>query len=145
MSALRFTSLLLGATAAAAAMAALRLGIWQAGVPGPGLFPLIASLMLFVTSIFAALHSQGQSSEAPLADRGRLLRIGLAISAFGIGFATVGAVLATFAFMVGVLRGIERLGWVNTLSVSIALAVLSWVVFRQLLGVPLPAGLLGVR
>jgi putative tricarboxylic transport membrane protein len=140
----RVSSCCLAAIGIASAITAWRLGLWQAGAPGPGLFPLLAALMLFGTSIGAAMQRPGDLGGAEPADRTRLLRYALAMLAFAIAFGLLGVVLATFGFVVGVLRGIERLRWSQALAVAALLAALSWIVFRQLLGVPLPAGLLEV-
>lgn len=141
---MRVSSCCLAAIGIASAVAALRLGLWQASAPGPGLFPFLAALMLLGTSIGAAMQCPGDLDNAEPADRTRLLKHALAMSAFAIAFGLLGVVLATFGFVVGVLRGIERLSWSRALAIAAALAVLSWIVFRQLLGVPLPAGLLEV-
>ncbi len=144
MNSVRLSSCCLAAIGIASAVAAWRLGLWQAGAPGPGLFPLLAALMLFGTSIGAAMQRSGDLGGAEPADRTRLLKHALAMSAFAIAFGLLGVVLATFGFVVGVLRGIERLRWSHALAIAAVLAVLSWIVFRQLLGVPLPAGLWGI-
>lgn len=143
MNALRVSSCCLATIGFASVITALRLGPWSAGAPGPGLFPLLAAMMLLGTSIGAAIQSLQEPGDLEPADRGRLLRYAAAISAFAIAFSLLGTVLATFGFIAGVLRGIERLGWSHALAVAALLAVLPWIVFKQLLGVPLPAGLLG--
>jgi hypothetical protein len=144
MNAFRLTTALLALIAIASAVVALQLGLWRAGAPGPGLFPFMASVMLFVTSI-AAARERVDTADRPTIDRKRLLRHSIAISAFAAGFAVLGAWFATFAFMTGVLRGIERVGWLKALGVGAAFAAFAWLVFRQFLGVPLPTGLLGTR
>jgi putative tricarboxylic transport membrane protein len=141
---MRLSSACLGAIAFAAAIVALRLGPWHAGAPGPGLFPLLAALMLLGTSMGAGLQSLQGSNDTERADRGRLLRYAAAISAFAFAFILLGAALATFGFIAGVLRGIERRRWSHALAIAAALAGLSWLIFRRLLGVPLPAGLPGI-
>ena len=134
----------LGAIAIAAAIAALRLDPWQGGAPGPGLFPLLAALILLGTSMAAGLQSLQGAGDPERADRGRLLRYAAAISAFAFAFIVLGAALATFGFIAGVLRGIERFRWLHALAIAALLAALLWLVFGRLLGVPLPAGLLGI-
>ena len=144
MNTVRFSSCCLAAIGVASAIAAWRLGLWQAGAPGPGLFPLLAALMLLGTSIGTAMQRPGDLGGAEPADRTRLLKHALAMAAFAIAFALLGVVPATFGFVVAVLRGIEWLRWFQALAIAAVLAALSWIVFRQLLGVPLPAGLLEV-
>lgn len=144
MKTVRFSSCCLAAMGMASAAAAWRLGLWHGGAPGPGLFPLLAALMLLGTSIGAAMQCPEDLGGAEPADRTRLLKHALAMAAFAIAFGFLGVVPATFGFVVGVLRGIERLRWSQALAIAAVLAAMSWIVFRQLLGVPLPAGLLEV-
>jgi putative tricarboxylic transport membrane protein len=138
---MRVSSCCLAAIALASAIAALRLGLWLGGTPGPGLFPFLAALMLLGASIAAFFQSPAHAEDSEPADRRRLVGYAAAISVFAAAFSLLGSIIATFGFLVGVLRAIERLRWSYALAIATTLAVLSWMVFRQLLGVPLPAGL----
>jgi putative tricarboxylic transport membrane protein len=140
---MRISAVCLAATAATAAVAAWKLGLWRAGAPGAGLFPLLAAFMLLGTSIGTLIRDTPKRTDREPADRRRLLLYLLAISLFAIAFNLLGAVLAILAFVMGVLRCIERLSWPRSMIVAGTLAGLCWIVFDQLLGVPLPAGLLG--
>lgn len=144
MTALRISSLALAAIAVLCAIAAFQLGLWAGGVPGSGFFPLVAALMLFVTSIAVAVQDlDGEGGNEPV-NRLRLVGYVAALLAFGVAFKLIGTVLATFAFITGVLRGLERLRWLPTLAVAVALASLSWLLFKQFLGVPLPTGVMEI-
>lgn len=127
-----------------AAASAWRLGLWAVDRPGPGLFPFVAGTLLLTTSIGAAIQGRLAQAEEEPVDRRRLLRYAAAIAGFGLALKPLGAVVATFGLLLGVLRGIEKRSWAHALTVAVGLAVLSWSLFRHFLGVPLPAGLLGI-
>ena len=140
----RLSAVGLAAVGIAAAALALRLGLWTADRPGPGLFPFAVGMLLFATSLAAAIQGRVAEVEGEPVDRGRLLRYAAAVAGFGLAMKPLGAVIATVGLLLGVLRGIEKRSWANSLIVAVVLALLSWGVFRHLLSVPLPAGLLGV-
>jgi putative tricarboxylic transport membrane protein len=144
MTAIRTSSLCLAATGGAAALAALRFGVWSAGAPGPGLFPFVAATLLLLASIGIAISGGFEAAESQPADRYRLLRYCAAIAGFAIAMKFAGTILATFCLIAGVLHWIERKPWPHALAMGFGLAMLSWWVFVFLLGVPLPQGLLEI-
>jgi putative tricarboxylic transport membrane protein len=140
MTALRISSLSLAAIGCFAIAIVLPLGLLDRGVPGPGLFPFFAAVVLVFASIGSALTHDPQDSDAQPADRWRLFLYAAAIVAFVVVINLFGMVFATFCFVVGVLRWIECKSWPRALSAGGGLALLSWSVFDLLLGVPLPTG-----
>ena len=74
-------------------------------------------------------------------------RIGATLATM-IGFALVlerlGFLLATFILMVLLLRAIDAPRWSKVIIVSLVTSLLSYGLFAWLLGVPLPAGVLGI-
>ncbi len=142
MTGVRFASTILLGLGLAAAIIAWHLGVWSTGQPGPGLFPAIAGFLLAGTSIVCIATTGEAAEEDEPVDRRRLLQYGIAIVAFGLAMQILGAVIATFGLIFGVLRFIEHRSWLNAAAVAFVLAILSWAIFRQLLGVPLPTGLL---
>ncbi|WBU64786.1 tripartite tricarboxylate transporter TctB family protein [Paracoccus aerodenitrificans] len=142
MTAVRFVSAVMVGLGLVAAIIAWHLGVWSAGQPGPGLFPAIAGLLLAGTSIVCMATAGEVAEEEEPVDRRRLLQYGMAIVAFGLAMQILGAVIATFGLIFGVLRFIEHRSWLNAAVVAAVLAILSWAIFRHLLGVPLPTGLL---
>ena len=65
-----------------------------------------------------------------------------------VGFALVlewlGFLLSTFFLMVLLLRAIEAPRWSKVIIVALVTALISYGLFAWLLGVPLPAGVLGI-
>jgi len=144
--------------AAAAALAALaayvlfestKLRAGSLRMPQTGFFPRILGVLLILLTLvelFRALH-QPASADAP----GKIvsdgwIRIGATLVTV-LGFAVVlerlGFLLATFFLMVLLLRAIEAPRWPKVFIVSLVASLLSYGLFAWLLGVPLPAGILG--
>jgi putative tricarboxylic transport membrane protein len=75
------------------------------------------------------------------------IRIGVTLAmlaTFALVLERVGFLLATFLLMVILLRSIEAQNWRKVIAVALATAVISYGLFAWLLGVPLPAGILGI-
>ena len=60
----------------------------------------------------------------------------------GVVFERLGYLLATFLFIIFLLRAVERRSWGLALSVALSASLMSYLVFGLLLGTPLPAGFL---
>jgi vacuolar-type H+-ATPase subunit I/STV1 len=62
--------------------------------------------------------------------------------AFGLIFSRVGYSLTLAAFLLFVLKVVEKQTWKITLSVTIASVIGSYIVFQIFFGIPLPEGVL---
>ena len=75
------------------------------------------------------------------------IRIGATLATLA-GFALVlehlGFLLSTFLLMVCLLRAIEAQSWGKIITVALATSLITYGLFARLLGVPLPAGVLGI-
>lgn len=120
-------------------------------VPQTGLFPSTLAVLLLLFSLAALLLAFRQSrSESGAAaqkiDSAGWSRIGATLVAL-VGFALVlewiGYLPSTFILMILLLRAIEAQKWLVVLSVALLTSLLSYFLFARLLGVPLPAGVLG--
>ena len=104
-------------------------------------------VLLTLVELFRALR-QPETANAPgkIASDG-WIRIGATLATV-LGFALVlerlGFLLATFFLMVLLLRAIEAPRWSKVFIVSLVTSLLSYGLFAWLLGVPLPAGILGI-
>jgi putative tricarboxylic transport membrane protein len=87
------------------------------------------------------------AEEAGAIDAGGWRRVGATLAAMA-GFALVleplGFLLAAFLSMVALLRAVEAQSWRRIIVIAAAAALVSQLVFARLLGVPLPAGVLGI-
>jgi putative tricarboxylic transport membrane protein len=136
----------LGATALAllAALAAVptwNLGIWDSAIPGAGLFPLIVALLLFLTSVGSIAFDTLSMNEAEAVNTRRLSSYAVALIAFALLLEPMGASFSIAAIFLFLLRGVERFSWRLAGLLSACAVLGTWVLFEQVLNVPLPHGL----
>ena len=118
-------------------------------VPQTGFFPktlIILLLLLSLVLLVQALRQKAvEQGGVKIANEG-WIRIASTL-AIMIGFALVlewlGFLLSTFLLMVLLLRAIEAPRWSKVFTVALMTALVSYGLFAWLLGVPLPAGILG--
>jgi putative tricarboxylic transport membrane protein len=68
----------------------------------------------------------------------------MTLAGFALALERLGFLLTTFLLMISLLRAIEAQKWRKVVVVALATALISYAIFSLLLGVPLPAGLLGI-
>jgi putative tricarboxylic transport membrane protein len=121
-------------------------------VPQTALFPATLAVLLLLFSLAVLVLAFRQSGSAPgpapqRIDSAGWSRIGATLVAL-VGFALVlewiGYLPSTFILMVLLLRAIEAQKWLVVFSVALLTSLLSYFLFAWLLGVPLPAGALGL-
>lgn len=126
----------------------LRIGSFR--VPQTGFFPRVLGVLLVILTVVELVRALRQVE--PSAGPGKIdgegwFRIGATL-AIMLGFALVlewlGFLLATFALMVLLLRAIEAPRWSKVVIIALLTSTLSYGLFSWLLGVPLPAGILGI-
>lgn len=121
-----------------------RLGFGSVLAPEPGFFPWFGGLALVGLSL--GLLAQGwRGRGAVLSPTGARSRPAILLAALALYvplLEPVGYPVATAALGVVVLRTLETRRWSVALGVSAALAVGTFVLFRRVLGVELPAGVL---
>jgi putative tricarboxylic transport membrane protein len=145
-----YASAALLALAAAASVAAYRLGLGTVHNPGPGFMPFAAAALFGLLAlgqlVRAALAPAAPADRTPAfaGSRWGLLALVLAtLLATGFLFERIGFVLATFLMLVvlfGVVVG--KRWWVALLSAALIVAVARLI--SGALGVPLPQGPLGL-
>jgi putative tricarboxylic transport membrane protein len=119
-------------------------------VPHTGFFPkiLVGLLLLLSLSCLAqTLRDKVIQSRAEKIPVEGWFRIGATLATL-VGFAAVlewlGFLLSTFLLMVLLLRAIEAPKWSKVIIVALVTAFISYAIFAWLLGVPLPAGVVGI-
>ncbi len=131
----------LTATGLALAVLARRMELFEDGVPGPGLTPLLLGVALAALGlgIAGAAVVRGAPQRITVFDRHAAIAVGLLFVAVA-AFESIGYVPATFLFLLSsfVLIGHER--WLPAIVVAGAATLLTWALFVKALGVPLPAG-----
>jgi putative tricarboxylic transport membrane protein len=121
---------------------------WTPNGPGSGFLPFWLGLVMagLAIGLLVSAMRRPDPGEAWLPEgRGllRLLVIVLATVVFVWLLPFLGMTLATFLFLVGVLRFVERHGWFATVGVAVATSAANWLVFVHWLHVPFPTGILG--
>ncbi len=124
------------------ALESLRYHLGTARAPLPGLFPFLAGLLLIglaATLIFKA--TRGEESPGPVL--GNLWRPAQLIAGLVIYISIgtlLGYVLATTILSMIILRAMDTKSWRVIVATSLAIAIGTFVLFKPLLGIPLPGG-----
>ncbi len=121
-----------------------------ARVPQTAFFPMALAVLLAILSLVLLAQALA-GTKAPF-DADKIGSAGwfriVATLATLVGFALVlerlGFLLATFLLMICLLRAIEAQSWGKVIAVALATSLITYGLFAWLLGVPLPAGVLGI-
>jgi putative tricarboxylic transport membrane protein len=131
-------------------LAASALPFGTARVPQTAFFPKTLAVLLAILSLVVLAQALVGRKPARSSDKiaaAGWFRIGASLATL-IGFALVlqplGFLLSTFLLMVCLLRAIEAQSWGKVIAVALATSLLTYGLFAWLLGVPLPAGVLGI-
>lgn len=140
------TSLVLTGLGLAFAAGALRMGMFDDGVPGPGMVPAALGVALAALGMAIAARAVIRHSNALVlvVDRDVLAAIFMLFVAI-LSFEHVGYIVSTFWFLMAgfVLVGRER--WLPAAVVAAVATLVTWALFVKALGVGLPAGILAWR
>ncbi len=134
----QITALLLSGVGVAGAVASWRMGLWTLGSPDAGLLPFVASVLLALlagASVFLAAPEPAPVDPGAL---GRLASYATSMLVLCVGPLVVGCLIAFSIALFVAMRVGEKLPIRTALLWSIGLSVGSVLVFRLLLGVPLP-------
>jgi hypothetical protein len=116
--------------------ASFRLGFFVDGVPGAGLLPLGAAALL-LPLVVLALASRSIPEEEFRLGRAPLLGI-VALLVYGVLVPKVGFAPATAVLMVLWARFLHGRSWLEAIVFAAAIVATASILFRVLLGVPLP-------
>lgn len=131
-----------------ACLAALKLRIGSLGRPGPGMFPLLLSLILLFLSIIL-LFQKGVSSLSNFSGifkKGELLKIIYFLGIFFFSlfiFEPMGFLVSTFILNFLFLKGLGGKTIIKSVCYGVTFSLSCYLVFSLLLGVNLPRGILG--
>jgi len=128
----------------------LQLSFYLAGIPGPGFFPAIlaVSLVLLGGSLLLRRWWDGPDVDeaSPLPSRqqaGRSLLLWLVVLAGALLVGPLGFLAAMLLLVAVIVFGIEGRRGIGAVVTTVLIPLLAWLVFAQLLQVPLPAGPFG--
>jgi putative tricarboxylic transport membrane protein len=118
-------------------------------MPQTAFFPRTLSGLLAILSLVLLAQTLTErpaslASQKIAADGWVRITATLAVLAgFALALETLGFLAATFLLMILLLRAIEPMPWRKVLGVALATALVAYGLFSWLLGIPLPAGILG--
>lgn len=140
-------------------LAALFLGIgylavgWEYSIgdveePGEGIFPLVVGTLFIILSIAGLIKhfgpGDGRAPRPSVFPRGedlqRVIQIAVSLVIFAALFRFLGFNICVLALMISILRILSPWSWLKTVLTAAALLGLSYLLFENLLGVPLPRG-----
>lgn len=139
-------SLLLLAVGLFWAISAVPYGLWQGFGPRPGFMPLIYGLLLVGLSSAILVQQFLAAPDAPDQQEpiGKPLMILGSVALALLGLETAGFGPSIFVSLLLLLLVVERRTWLASLLVSAAVPACLILLFHYFLGVPLPAGPLGI-
>lgn len=135
MTVVRLAPYVLAVIGLSATAASLQMTIWRYGIPHSGLFPLVASVLLVITSLACRFDTPDEVQRPQI---GRLSAYVTLIVIYCVLLGTVGFAISTLMFLAVVFRAIERMAWTQTLVLAGTFAFCTWLLFDVMLGVPLP-------
>jgi putative tricarboxylic transport membrane protein len=142
------TSVVFLGLAVGAFIESMRLPFGSVSAPAAGFFPAVLAVLLAITSLFACVDAlrSGDKSVAQaerLTWKKLLLTVG-SLLVFAFVFERLGYLVATFLFIIFLMRTVEQKSWALTIAVGLSASVGSYLIFGLLLGAPLPAGFLQI-
>ena len=141
-------SLLFVALAVGAFFESMKLPFGTVSAPAPGFFPAVLAVLLALASLLAFVEALKNGDEG--AGHGervswkKIVSTVAALFVFAFVFEQLGYLVATFLFIIFLLRAVEQKGWGLAVAVAFSASFVTYVVFGLLLGTPLPAGFLPV-
>jgi len=127
-----------------------RLGLGTLHKPGPGFLFFYVNIVLGIMSLVVLVRAwagkKGEGPQPALFGRQNISKIVfvlISLFLYVLLMETVGFIPVTFFFFIYLLGIIEKKKWYYTLSVSIIVTVISYLIFETWLQSQLPKGLLG--
>jgi hypothetical protein len=118
--------------------------LWEGFAPHSGFLPLIYGVLLTALSgaVLISLFLSERSAAAPPV--GKPLLVLAAVGAAVVGVAAAGFGVATFLMLLFLFAVVEKRSVLKSALASVATTAALILIFRTWLGVPLPAGPLGI-
>lgn len=120
-----------------AAWASLQLPVGSLTKPGPGMWPLVVSVVLIISAALVLAAPEGDH-ERFSAQSLPILAALVVLALFTTGFARVGFVLPATLMLVVWLHYISKETWKVTIAVTVPAVAILYVLFSFLLNVPFP-------
>ena len=137
-------ALVFGGIGAIWILGSLRLPFWEGFAPQSGFLPFLYGVMLAGLALAALANgvaAPGASDEQPI---GKPLVVFAALTAAVVGVEPAGFGVAVFLLLAFLFAAVERLPVLRSLIVAGGTTAALVLIFKTWLGVPLPAGPLGI-
>ncbi len=117
---------------------------WDQAGPGPSWLPYSLAMILLILSVPLILsRDRTDGSQLGASPSGTAKYITLVL-ALAWAFPVLGGLLSMGIFVIVEMLWVERQRWTTALIAGVVCVGIVWLVFASLLGVPLPAGPLGI-
>ena len=119
-------------------------------VPQTAFFPAVLAVLLLIFSLVLLaqrfLHAEAGRVPDQITEDGwvRISATLATMAVFAFILERLGFLLSTFALMILLLRAIESQSWLKVIGIALTTALAAYAIFGWLLGIPLPAGVLGI-
>jgi putative tricarboxylic transport membrane protein len=126
-------------------LAAWRWGIGAVKAPGPGFWPFMIAVVIAGLGAALALRPGPPAGMAGSASRWRNLAVALAtLACYVAALEPLGYLPTTGGLLFAQMRWVEQRSWRASLLTAVIGAAASYVLFREILGVPLPVGIVAL-
>lgn len=126
----------------------LKLPLGQTSAPGAGFYPLIVGLSLTILALSLLISQRKKTEDEEIEefpkgkDRTRVIALFITLVLFVILIKPLGYIITSVGMLTIILKIFGLKSWCRIFLISIIIAIISWYVFKKLLGVPFPPGLL---
>ncbi|MFC5752350.1 tripartite tricarboxylate transporter TctB family protein [Actinomadura rugatobispora] len=122
-----------------AAVMSWNLGVGTLPAPGPGLWPLLVSVVMVVLAALLVLRSRPRGDEEPFTKDVVTVAVAVvSLLCYAFLFELIGFEVPTLALLVLWMKGLGREGWRVTAAVSVVATAALYLLFITGLGVSLP-------
>ncbi len=121
-----------------------QLDIGNSKLPGPGFFPVLIALAMGALGVRLFLHP-GAEESSPVSGVSRWGSLAIALFSvviYALVLSEVGFLISTFVLLAVQLRWVEKQTWRTSLITAFMASAISLLLFRVVLKVPLPVGVL---
>jgi len=116
-----------------------QLGVWDETRPGPGFYPLLASLIIIGTGVSLSLRRNPGEVEAGLPKEASRVLLGVCVLlVYAVAFTLLGVVTTSFITCLLWLKLLARMPWRSSLLISAGASVAIYLLFVRVLQLPLP-------
>ncbi len=126
---------------------AFEFGLWQGYGPGPGLLPVILGFTMLILSIFQLFSHDGLKSQDKeiflTKEEAKRLAILLVVNIVAIVLLeSVGFIVVITAFAFVILFFMDKWTFTKSITLSLGLSIVCWILFAVVFKLPLPEGIL---